>query len=68
MCFSSAPAFAAAAAGVERGRTLIDPGIGFGKRLPHNLELLRRCDGTAGPLPPPCGSPQVVVSAEFSYI
>lgn len=33
---------AAAAAGVDRGRILIDPGIGFGKLLTHNLELLRR--------------------------
>jgi dihydropteroate synthase len=33
---------AAAAAGVDRARTLIDPGIGFGKGLAHNLTLLRR--------------------------
>jgi dihydropteroate synthase len=30
----------AARAGVPRDRILIDPGIGFGKRLPHNLSLL----------------------------
>jgi dihydropteroate synthase len=30
------------AAGVERERILIDPGIGFGKTTSHNLELLRR--------------------------
>jgi dihydropteroate synthase len=28
-------------AGVDRGRIWIDPGIGFGKTLDHNLELLR---------------------------
>ena len=33
---------AAGAAGVNRSRILIDPGIGFGKLLTHNLELLRR--------------------------
>jgi dihydropteroate synthase len=32
---------AAVAAGVERGRLWIDPGIGFGKRLEDNLALLR---------------------------
>jgi dihydropteroate synthase len=30
------------AAGVARERIAIDPGIGFGKTLEHNLELLRR--------------------------
>lgn len=29
-------------AGIERDRLCIDPGFGFGKRLEHNLELLRR--------------------------
>jgi dihydropteroate synthase len=32
---------AAAAAGLERDRLCVDPGIGFGKNLQHNLELLR---------------------------
>jgi dihydropteroate synthase len=31
---------AAEAAGVERGRCIVDPGIGFGKKLEHNLALL----------------------------
>ena len=31
----------AVGAGIERMRLLVDPGIGFGKRLPHNLELTR---------------------------
>ena len=30
------------AAGFERSRLLIDPGIGFGKTLDHNLEILSR--------------------------
>lgn len=33
---------AAVAAGIEEGRIWVDPGIGFGKTLEHNLELLRR--------------------------
>ncbi len=33
---------AAVAAGIDRSRLIVDPGIGFGKRLPHNLEILRR--------------------------
>lgn len=32
---------AAAAAGIERDRLCVDPGIGFGKDLAHNLDLLR---------------------------
>ncbi|MFW6189967.1 MAG: dihydropteroate synthase [Planctomycetota bacterium] len=32
----------AVAAGIGRGKLIVDPGFGFGKRLGHNLELLRR--------------------------
>ena len=32
----------AARAGVDREKIFIDPGIGFGKTLEHNLELIRR--------------------------
>jgi dihydropteroate synthase len=32
----------AQAAGVERDKIWLDPGIGFGKTMAHNLELLRR--------------------------
>jgi dihydropteroate synthase len=35
---------AAVAAGVAEERITLDPGIGFGKTLAHNLELLRRLD------------------------
>ena len=34
----------AVAAGIERERILLDPGIGFGKTVAHNLELLDRLD------------------------
>ena len=33
---------AAESAGIPHGRVLIDPGIGFGKTLEHNLALIRR--------------------------
>lgn len=39
--FLEARAEAAVAAGIARERLFIDPGIGFGKRLEHNLALLR---------------------------
>jgi dihydropteroate synthase len=34
----------AVAEGIDEGRVWLDPGIGFGKTLEHNLELLRRLD------------------------
>jgi dihydropteroate synthase len=39
--FLAARAAACEAAGIERGRLLVDPGFGFGKTLAHNLALLR---------------------------
>jgi dihydropteroate synthase len=30
------------AAGIPRGRIVVDPGIGFGKRLRHNLQIMSR--------------------------
>ena len=33
---------AAMAAGIQEDRILLDPGIGFGKNVAHNVELLRR--------------------------
>ena len=33
---------AAEAAGVDRARIVVDPGIGFGKTIEHNLALIRR--------------------------
>jgi len=40
--FLSAAAASAVAAGVDPGRIMVDPGIGFGKRLEDNLGLLSR--------------------------
>jgi dihydropteroate synthase len=42
---------AAQAAGIARDRLLIDPGLGFGKTLDHNLALMRHLDRfvTLGP-------------------
>jgi dihydropteroate synthase len=33
---------AAKAAGIDEAKILLDPGIGFGKTMSHNLELIRR--------------------------
>ena len=33
---------AAVAAGIDRGRIIVDPGIGFGKKSRHNLTILAR--------------------------
>jgi dihydropteroate synthase len=38
----------AVAQGIAEDRIWIDPGIGFGKTLEHNLELIRRLDEIAG--------------------
>ena len=42
LVFLEARVDAAVAAGVQRGRILLDPGIGFGKTVAHNLEIVRR--------------------------
>jgi dihydropteroate synthase len=42
--YLEARAAAAVAAGIERGRIWLDPGIGFGKTAAHSLELLRHLD------------------------
>ncbi|HYP55265.1 MAG TPA: dihydropteroate synthase [Solirubrobacterales bacterium] len=54
---------AAVAAGVAEERIWLDPGIGFGKTLDHNLELLRRL-GELGDL----GRPLVVGTSRKSFI
>jgi len=41
----------AVAAGVDAAQILIDPGIGFGKTMEHNLALLARCGELAGIAP-----------------
>lgn len=35
-------------AGVKPGQILVDPGIGFGKNLPQNLEVMRRLEDLTG--------------------
>ncbi len=40
--FLEEAARAAQAAGIERERIVVDPGIGFGKTIAHNLALIRR--------------------------
>jgi dihydropteroate synthase len=42
----------AVSAGIERGRILLDPGIGFGKTVDHNLQLLRGLPEIVGIGPP----------------
>jgi len=45
--FLAAARARALAAGVSAAAILVDPGIGFGKRLEHNLELIRRAGAFA---------------------
>ncbi|MBN1558135.1 MAG: dihydropteroate synthase [Lentisphaerae bacterium] len=53
--FLAARLAACADAGIESGRLAVDPGIGFGKTLEHNLRLLARLDALR-----PLGRPVVV--------
>jgi dihydropteroate synthase len=54
---------AALAAGVAEERIWLDPGIGFGKNLDHNLELLRRLGELRS-----LGRPLVVGASRKSFI
>jgi dihydropteroate synthase len=54
---------AAEAAGIERDRIALDPGIGFGKTLAHNLELLRHLASLREP-----GVPLVVGPSRKRFI
>jgi dihydropteroate synthase len=49
--------------GIAEGRVLLDPGIGFGKTLEHNLQLLRRLREIAA-----LGRPLVVGTSRKSFI
>jgi dihydropteroate synthase len=49
--------------GVEERRVLLDPGIGFGKTVAHNLELLRRLDELVS-----LGRPIVVGTSRKSFL
>jgi dihydropteroate synthase len=53
----------AAAAGIEEERLLLDPGIGFGKTVEHNLELLRRLDELVS-----LGRPVVIGTSRKSFL
>jgi dihydropteroate synthase len=50
-------------AGVREERIQLDPGIGFGKTLEHNLELLRRLDELAA-----LGRPLVIGTSRKSFL
>jgi len=54
---------AAIAAGIAEERIMLDPGIGFAKRLEHNLELLRRLDELAA-----LGRPIVIGTSRKSFL
>jgi len=54
---------AAVAAGVAEERVMLDPGIGFGKRLEHNLELLRRLEELTA-----LGRPVVIGTSRKSFL
>jgi dihydropteroate synthase len=54
---------AAMAAGVREERIQLDPGIGFGKTLEHNLELLRRLDELVA-----IGRPLVIGTSRKSFL
>jgi dihydropteroate synthase len=53
----------AVAEGIAEERVLLDPGIGFGKTLEHNLELLRRLGELAA-----LGRPLVVGTSRKSFL
>jgi len=50
-------------AGVAEERILLDPGIGFGKTVEHNLELLRRLDELVA-----LGRPVVIGTSRKSFL
>src|SRR4051794_30416076 len=49
--------------GIAEERVLIDPGIGFGKTVEHNLELLRRLDELAA-----LGRPVVIGTSRKTFL
>ncbi len=49
--------------GIDERRLLLDPGIGFGKSVAHNLELLRRLDEIVA-----LGRPVVVGTSRKSFL
>jgi dihydropteroate synthase len=61
--FLVAAAESAQAAGIPADRILLDPGIGFGKRLSDNIDLLKRLEDFSS-----CGYPVVVGLSRKSFI
>jgi dihydropteroate synthase len=53
----------AVAAGIDEQRILLDPGIGFGKTVEHNLELLRRLEELVA-----LGRPLVIGTSRKSFL
>jgi dihydropteroate synthase len=53
----------AVAAGIAEERILVDPGIGFGKTVEHNLELLARLDELVA-----LGRPVVIGTSRKSFL
>jgi len=53
----------AVAQGIDERRVLLDPGIGFGKTVEHNLTLLRRLDELAA-----LGRPLVIGTSRKSFL
>jgi dihydropteroate synthase len=49
--------------GIDEGRVLLDPGIGFGKTVDHNLQLLQRLDELVA-----LGRPVVVGTSRKSFL
>jgi len=49
--------------GVREDRIMLDPGIGFGKTVAHNLELIRRLDELSG-----LGRPIVIGTSRKSFL
>jgi len=61
--FLKARAEAAEAAGISREHIIVDPGIGFGKTLEHNLALLRSLDEVVS-----IGMPVLVGASRKSFL
>ena len=53
----------AVSAGIDERRVMLDPGIGFGKTVAHNLELLRRLEEVVA-----LGRPVVIGTSRKSFL
>jgi len=66
--FLKARAEAAVAAGIERERIAVDPGLGFGKTLPQNLALMGGLAALSARLRPHWGCPIVIGPSRKSFV